>query len=178
MRWGCRSEWLPPPRASPATSRPGLLARPGPAAPTTARAGLGLSARAPRERSPAVMGKLVPCTYTLWMGHNKEESSSGLHHGARRSAHPGMARVRLAWMAWLTSGAGMADFHDNLYVLLRGRKRFRLFSPDDAGRMYTHGAIARVHANGRICYEVPRLFSAGGMKPAKTARRCRLGRSA
>jgi hypothetical protein len=28
MRWGCRSEWLPPPRASPATSRPGLRARP------------------------------------------------------------------------------------------------------------------------------------------------------
>jgi hypothetical protein len=147
------------PRRAPRRRLPGPVCAPAPlrpAARTTARAGPGLSARAPRERSPAVMGNLVPCTYTLWMGHNKEESSSGLHHGARRPARPGMARARLAWMAWLTSGAGMADFHDNLYVLLRGRKRFRLFSPDDAGRMYTHGAIARVHANGRICYEVSR----------------------
>jgi ribosomal protein L16 Arg81 hydroxylase len=44
------------------------------------------------------------------------------------------------------------DFHDNLYVLLRGRKRFRLYPPDQAKRMYTHGRIAKVHANGRIVY--------------------------
>ena len=44
------------------------------------------------------------------------------------------------------------DFHDNLYVLLRGRKCFRLYPPDQAKRMYTHGRIAKVHANGRIVY--------------------------
>ena len=38
------------------------------------------------------------------------------------------------------------------YVLLRGRKRFRLFSPADAHRMYTHGRIRKVHSNGRINY--------------------------
>ena len=45
------------------------------------------------------------------------------------------------------------DFHDNLYVLLRGRKVFRLFPPDKAPRMYTHGTLRTVHANGRIVYE-------------------------
>jgi len=39
------------------------------------------------------------------------------------------------------------------YVLLRGRKRFRLFSPADAHRMYTYGRICRVHPNGRINYQ-------------------------
>ncbi|MFN9900012.1 MAG: hypothetical protein ACK55Z_14730, partial [bacterium] len=39
-----------------------------------------------------------------------------------------------------------------LYVLLRGVKRFRLFSPDEAESMYTRGEIALVHENGRICY--------------------------
>ena len=45
------------------------------------------------------------------------------------------------------------DYHDNLYILLRGRKRFRLFPPDHAHRLYTHGAIACIHPNGRIVYK-------------------------
>jgi Cupin-like domain len=52
-----------------------------------------------------------------------------------------------------TSSSGLHhDYHDNLYVLLRGQKRFRLWSPDSAQRMYTRGALARVHSNGRINY--------------------------
>lgn len=48
---------------------------------------------------PALAGALVPQNVNLWMGHSKKGagSSSGLHH----------------------------DFHDNLYVLLRGKKTFR-----------------------------------------------------
>ena len=45
------------------------------------------------------------------------------------------------------------DFHDNLYVLLRGRKRFCLFAPAHASRLAPHGRIRHVHANGRIVYE-------------------------
>jgi hypothetical protein len=44
------------------------------------------------------------------------------------------------------------DFHDNLYLLLRGRKRLRLFPPSAAGRMYTRGRPRLVHPNGRIVY--------------------------
>ena len=73
---------------------------------------------------PSLMGALVPQSINLWLGHSDTPASSGLHH----------------------------DFHDNLYVLLRGTKHFRLFSPADAHRMYTHGRIRKVHPNGRINY--------------------------
>jgi len=74
---------------------------------------------------PSLLGNLVPQQVNLWMGNSKHGSSSGLHH----------------------------DFHDNLYILLRGRKRFTLFSPADAGYMYTNGKISTVHRNGLINYE-------------------------
>ncbi|KAK9814629.1 hypothetical protein WJX72_009022 [[Myrmecia] bisecta] len=73
---------------------------------------------------PSLMGHLVPQQLNLWMGHTSEGASSGLHH----------------------------DFHDNLYILLRGSKRFRLFSPQQAQRMYTHGKLQKVYPNGRIVY--------------------------
>ena len=76
---------------------------------------------------PAILAGLVPAAANLWMGHAPAGAgtSSGLHH----------------------------DFHDNLYALLRGRKRFVLVSPGEAGRMGTAGRVARVHANGLINYE-------------------------
>ena len=74
---------------------------------------------------PRVMGNLILMNANMWYGNSAAGSSSGLHH----------------------------DFHDNLYVLLRGKKRFRLFSPRDAHRMYTTGRMAMVHPNGRICYD-------------------------
>ena len=45
------------------------------------------------------------------------------------------------------------DYHDNLYILLRGRKRFRLYPPSEARNMYTHGQVQHVHPNGRIIYK-------------------------
>ena len=70
---------------------------------------------------PRIMGALVPHAINLWLGASVDGTSSGLHH----------------------------DFHDNLYVLLSGTKRFRLWPPSDAPRMYTHGTVEHVHANGR-----------------------------
>jgi len=45
------------------------------------------------------------------------------------------------------------DYHDNLYILLRGEKQFSLFPPSDADKMYTYGEIAKIHHNGRIVYK-------------------------
>ena len=70
-------------------------------------------------------GNLVPQQINMWMGNSVHGTSSGLHH----------------------------DYHDNFYVLLRGRKRFRLFPPSLAERMYTHGKIVKIHSNGRIVYQ-------------------------
>jgi hypothetical protein len=71
------------------------------------------------------MGNLIPQNINLWMGNNRAGSSSGLHH----------------------------DYHDNLYLLLRGKKLFRLYSPQDTEKMYTRGQLVKVHPNGRINYE-------------------------
>lgn len=97
----------------------------------------------PRElpTRPALLGTLVPQSINLWLGRSAALASSGLHH----------------------------DFHDNLYVLLRGRKHFRLFSPADAAWMYTHGELARVHANGRINYVGHESTSADGRTAADAA---------
>lgn len=61
----------------------------------------------------------------IWIGKAKDGSSSGLHH----------------------------DYHDNLYILLNGRKQFRLFSPNDAKKLYVRGKIHKIHSNGLISYD-------------------------
>ena len=73
---------------------------------------------------PELFGNLVPYQLSLWQGNAAEGTSSGLHH----------------------------DFHDNLYILLRGRKRFRLFPPSAAPNMHTAGALAKIHHNGLVVY--------------------------
>jgi len=66
--------------------------------------------------------KLESCN--LWMGSSRTGSSSGLHH----------------------------DYHDNFYLLVKGKKRFRLYSPDTASVMDTYGKVEKVHFNGLISY--------------------------
>lgn len=74
---------------------------------------------------PKIMGNLVVQNINLWYGLSMSPSSSGLHH----------------------------DFHDNLYIVLKGEKTFNLFSPSEHNNMYTLGKIVKVHPNGRINYE-------------------------
>lgn len=74
---------------------------------------------------PALLGSLVPQQVNIWMGCAPEGSTTGLHH----------------------------DLHDNLYVLIHGKKRFRLFPPSEVGNLYVHGTPVKVHPNGRIVYE-------------------------
>ncbi|KAH0476635.1 MAG: hypothetical protein KVP17_004158, partial [Porospora cf. gigantea B] len=73
---------------------------------------------------PRVMGHLTPFLYNLWMGNSASGSSTGLHH----------------------------DFHDNLYVVIRGRKQFRLLSPRVASFLDTVDQFTDVHPNGLITY--------------------------
>lgn len=74
---------------------------------------------------PQLMGNLVPQQINIWMGFAPDGASSGLHH----------------------------DFHDNVYVVLRGTKRFRLYPPSAAEVMKTHGKLMMVYPNGRIVYQ-------------------------
>ena len=97
---------------------------------------------------PALMGNLVPQQLNLWMG----------------AAQQGALQARLARCSCLhrlphrgTPRAGASsglhhDFHDNLYVLLRGRKHLRLYPPSAVAAMYPYGRPRLVHGNGRIVY--------------------------
>lgn len=62
--------------------------------------------------------------------------------------------VTIRWYAHAGSSSGLHhDYHDNLYCLLRGRKRFRIFPPALVRQMHTHGEICMIHPNGRIVYK-------------------------
>mmetsp|Transcript_1762 Transcript_1762/g.6307 ORF Transcript_1762/g.6307 Transcript_1762/m.6307 type:complete len:535 (-) Transcript_1762:284-1888(-) len=75
---------------------------------------------------PKLMGWSAVSTVNMWMGRGtRGETSSGLHH----------------------------DFHDNLYVLARGFKRFELYAPSECEKMYLKGRATRVCENGMICYD-------------------------
>lgn len=67
------------------------------------------------------------------MGSSQLPSTSGLHH----------------------------DFHDNLYILLRGEKTFHLYNSNEHENMYTVGKIVQVHPNGRVNYEGQLTFADG-----------------
>lgn len=73
---------------------------------------------------PDLMGNLVLQQTNLWLGNSTNGKSSGLHH----------------------------DFHDNLYALIAGRKRFLLFPPNAFQHLRPRGVVERVHANGLIEY--------------------------
>ena len=75
-------------------------------------------------RPSKLTGRLVPANVNVWMGRARDGASSGLHH----------------------------DHHDNLYVLMRGKKKFELYAPSCVEDMYVAGTPTRVHANGRVNY--------------------------
>lgn len=107
-----------------------------------------------------LMGQLVPQSINVWMGC-APEGAQRRHACRRRQQPPGLIQQSsqpAAFAATHNTHAGASsglhhDFHDNLYVLLRGVKRFRLFPPSAARGMYMHGSIAAIHPNGRIVYE-------------------------
>ena len=88
---------------------------------------------------PPLAGGLVLMNVNLWYGSTGPHTPVSTTGGA--AATP----------AGSSSGLHH-DFHDNFYILLRGAKRFRLFSPADAERLATAGHIAKVYPNGRIVY--------------------------
>jgi len=94
---------------------------------------------------PPLLAPLVPQAINVWIGPAAASaaapapggSTSGLHH----------------------------DYHDNLYLLLRGAKRFRLWPPSALEGLYPHGGRpAAVHASGRIVYGGGSAGAGGGGK--------------
>ena len=84
---------------------------------------------------PRLLGRLVLQQCNLWLGNSHQPKSSGLHH----------------------------DFHDNLYILLSGHKRFVLFPPSAHDALALRGTVQRVHPNGLLVYEDPGRIRADGL---------------
>jgi hypothetical protein len=99
--------------------------------------------------NPKIMGNLILQNANVWMGcadATGVETTSGLHH----------------------------DYHDNLYVVIRGTKRLVLFSPDQAHNLYTVGKIEKIHSNGRINYSgQPTLADGSAVTAVKAAKACK-----
>lgn len=95
---------------------------------------------------PSLLGNLVPHQITLWQGiaGKSFRTSSGLHH----------------------------DFHDNLYVVVRGSKRFRLFPPSAAPHLRVVGKIRTIYKNGLVVYRSQNV-RADGAPLAAVARRAK-----
>lgn len=91
---------------------------------------------------PRIAGNLIPNQINLWFGCSSFGSSTGLHH----------------------------DFHDNFYMLLRGKKVFRLYPPEMIHCMYTYGQPSRVYPNGRIVYSHQQAILPDGSHQADVTR--------
>lgn len=74
---------------------------------------------------PEYFKDLTIGSINLWMGNSVDSITTPLHH----------------------------DFHDNLYVVVQGRKQFVLFPPQQAENLYTRGKLLGIESNGFIRYE-------------------------
>ena len=71
---------------------------------------------------PPILGNIIPVQINIWMGANNTKSK--LHH----------------------------DYHDNLYIVIKGKKIIKLYSPNDAYNLHTKGCISKINKNGLIEY--------------------------
>lgn len=97
--------------------------------------------------TPKPFESLVPQQINLWMG---------LSLGT--SPKPNLlAPTKETLGKWVPNGNSSGLHHDhadNLYVLVEGRKRFTLYSPKDATKLFTVGDIDTVYPNGLIDYKI------------------------
>ncbi|CAL1697477.1 unnamed protein product [Somion occarium] len=93
---------------------------------------------------PRIMGNLCLQQVNLWVGKSQEGSTSGLHH----------------------------DFHDNLYCLLQGRKRFVLYPPQEVENLYPYGNLDNLYSNDLISYKDAPVRSDG--LPVRVALQARI----
>ncbi|CUM68313.1 uncharacterized protein PRCAT00006035001 [Priceomyces carsonii] len=94
---------------------------------------------------PPLLKNLVPQQINLWMGYSKKGSTPQLN-----SSDIDLCRM----VPGDGTSSGLHHDHaDNLYILVSGVKRFTLYSPSDAEKLFTVGNISKVFSNGTIDYE-------------------------
>lgn len=99
---------------------------------------------------PKILEKLAPQQINLWMGSSSQtikESKPKIDPNS-----PDLGLGRKIFGGGVSSGLHH-DHSDNLYVPLKGSKRFTIFAPNDGVNLYTVGNITKIFKSGVIDYE-------------------------
>ncbi|CAR27712.1 hypothetical protein ZYGR_0N01980 [Zygosaccharomyces rouxii] len=104
--------------------------------------------------TPEFLKYLIPQQINIWIGaastiYNDDSDNSWLSKFNPNEEKLGLGRN----VPGGGSSSGLHHDHaDNLYIPVSGRKRFTLFAPSDAAKMYTVGNIREIYASGVIDY--------------------------
>ncbi|SCU82209.1 LAFA_0C09802g1_1 [Lachancea sp. 'fantastica'] len=105
------------------------------------------------SESPEFLSALIPQQINLWIGATSQTNTKAQDEFL---SNYDAQLPRLGLGRFVPGGGSSSGLHhdhaDNLYVPVSGHKRFTLFSPKDAHKMYTVGTIRKVYASGVIDY--------------------------
>lgn len=106
--------------------------------------------------TPKFLKYLIPQQINLWIGAAKSQGSGVDDDKWLAKFDPNDPKGRLGLGRNVPGGGSSSGLHhdhaDNLYVPISGRKRFTLFAPCDAAKMYTVGTIRHLFPSGVIDY--------------------------
>lgn len=103
--------------------------------------------------TPDFLKYLIPQQINLWIGATSIKDNIDFANNFQ----PNSTTDRFLGLGRNIPGDGSSsglhhDHADNIYIPIDGHKRFTLFSPGDAGKMYTAGDIRQIHETGIIDY--------------------------
>lgn len=106
--------------------------------------------------TPKFLNYLIPQQINLWIGAAKPLADHSGDDSWLAKFDPNDPKGRLGLGRNVPGGGSSSGLHhdhaDNLYVPVAGRKRFTLFAPCDAAKMYTVGDIRQFFPSGVIDY--------------------------
>ncbi|KAG5418612.1 hypothetical protein I9W82_004140 [Candida metapsilosis] len=103
--------------------------------------------------NPPLIPNLIPQQINIWMG----KISPSKAQFSIDTSKP-LTQLDRSIPQNGTSSGLHHDHADNLYILIQGRKRFTIYSPCDALKLYTVGQVYKIFQNGVIDYETSQEF--------------------
>ncbi|CCG24182.1 hypothetical protein CORT_0E06000 [Candida orthopsilosis Co 90-125] len=105
--------------------------------------------------NPPLIPNLIPQQINIWMGKTSHKSNR-TQFSIDTSQQ--LTKLDRSIPNNGTSSGLHHDHADNLYILVQGRKRFTIYSPADAMKLYTVGKVYKIFSNGVIDYETSEQF--------------------